>query len=416
MRTGRGGRSREPLSRRIPRARTIATLLLVAALLTPVGVVMMVPLLMGTALGAGPGACRPAGVSAADVHHHQMTGARGGDRMVVHSTSGEAVPLDPAQLANAAAMVTAVRERGASDRAALVMLMTGLQESRLRNLANPGAVPESMNFPHDGVGDDHDSIGVLQQRPSMSWGTVAELMDPGYAARAFLGGPDGPNAGTPPGLLDLDAWEHDDPGVAAQRVQASAFPDAYEQWLGAAIEVLDRVGDAPGHCPRPATSGDGAYPLSEPAPITDGVGPRPCRVGGPGGCASSTWHPALDFGAACGVPVVAARPGTVTAASDYWVSVTTDDGTVISYLHMFASDVTVALGDVVEAGARLGAVGNAGPSTGCHLDFRVNTIATTDPDVGSLPHVGDASVAPGFVDPVAYMALYGVDLLTGETA
>lgn len=338
------------------------------------------------------------------------------DALIVTSASGMEVPLEAEHLQHATGMITAARALGAPDRALLVMLMTALQESKLRNLANPVAVPESMQYPNDGTGEDHDSIGVLQQRPSMGWGSVAELMDPSYAARAFLGGPGGPNGGSPAGLYDLEGWEEDPLGVAAQRVQVSAFPDAYDQWAEAAVAILAHVGDGTRECPPPRASGDGAYPLASPSPITDGVGPRPCRVPGAGGCSSSTWHPALDFGAPCGMPVLAARPGTVTVVSDYWVSVTTDDGTVLSYLHMFADDVEVGLGDVVAAGERIGAVGNAGPSTGCHLDFRVNALATGDPSVAALPHIGDGSVAPGFIDPIAYMALYGVDLLVGDGA
>lgn len=338
------------------------------------------------------------------------------DALAVTSTSGEQVTLRAAELANAAAMITSARASGADDRALRIMLMTALQESRLRNLANPGAVPESMQYPNDGMGHDHDSIGVLQQRPSMGWGSVAELMDPAFAARAFLGGPDGPNRGAPSGLFDLEGWEHNPLGVAAQRVQVSAFPDAYDQWNDAAVAILGHVGNVTPACEPLRASGEGAYPLAAPVPITDGVGPRPCQVVTASGCASSTWHPALDFGAPCGLPVLAARPGTVTVVSDYWVSVTTDDGTVVSYLHMYSSDVSVRLGDVVTAGQAIGAVGNAGPSTGCHLDFRVNTLATSDPAAAALSHIGDESVADGFVDPVAYMALYGVDLLSGSGA
>lgn len=165
-----------------------------------------------------------------------------------------------------------------------------------------------------------------------------------------------------------------------------------------------------------AAGGAAAYPLPQPAPITDGVGPRECRVSGAGGCASSLWHPALDFGAACGVPVLAVRPGVVAEHLGYWLTILGDDGAQTSYLHMESADVLVVVGERVAAGQVIGAVGTAGPSTGCHLDLRVNTLGSQDEAVSSLPHVGDASVGPGWVDPTAYMALYGVDLLVGGTA
>ena len=88
--------------------------------------------------------------------------------------------------------------------------MTAYQESKLLVLANP-TVPESLNYPHQGEGTDHDSIGTFQQRPSMGWGTVAQLMDPGYAATKFL-----TTLAEVPGWQTMPTWQ------AAQEVQVSA--------------------------------------------------------------------------------------------------------------------------------------------------------------------------------------------------
>lgn len=333
----------------------------------------------------------------------------------LYSESGERVQLAERQLGNARLMLEAAQAVSANEQAIIIMLAATLQESRLRNLANPDMVPESLNAVHDGEGSDHDSVGVLQQRPSAGWGSPAQLMDPAFAARAFLGGPTGPNRGSPAGLLDIPDWDELPLGDAAQRVQGSAHPELYDQWIAPALVLFEHLGGTAIGCALAAT-GEGAYPLAAPAVITDGVGPRPCRVQSAGGCAASTWHPALDFGAACGEPVLAARGGVVSTVSGYWVGITADDGTVVSYLHMYPSDVLVNIGDHVGAGDRIGSVGSAGPSTGCHLDFRVNVIASTDAAVAALEHVGIGSVEPGYVDPVAYMALYGVDLEVGERA
>ena len=46
--------------------------------------------------------------------------------------------------------------------------------------------PESQDYPHQGVGWDHDSVGLFQQRSSSGWGAVGELMDPEFATRQFL--------------------------------------------------------------------------------------------------------------------------------------------------------------------------------------------------------------------------------------
>ena len=105
--------------------------------------------------------------------------------------------------------------------------MTALTESSLRVLSNTGAYPDSGNIPNDGDGSDHDSVGLFQQRPAAGWGTVENLMDPVWSSRAFYGGPNGPNHGSPRGLLDIDDWASMDPGAAAQAVQVSAYPDRY---------------------------------------------------------------------------------------------------------------------------------------------------------------------------------------------
>jgi hypothetical protein len=47
-------------------------------------------------------------------------------------------------------------------------------------------------------------------------------MDPHYQARAFYGGPTGPNHGSPRGLLDIPGWQEMDKGASAQAVEVSA--------------------------------------------------------------------------------------------------------------------------------------------------------------------------------------------------
>ena len=103
---------------------------------------------------------------------------------------------------------------GVSDYGIVIALATAMQESSLRNI-NWG---------------DRDSVGLYQQRPSSGWGTVDQIMDPAYATRLFFGGPSNPNAGKTRGLLDISGWESMTLTVAAQRVQISAYPDAYAKW------------------------------------------------------------------------------------------------------------------------------------------------------------------------------------------
>src|SRR5690625_1872989 len=105
-------------------------------------------------------------------------------------------------------------------------------------LSNTSAYPEYGTYPNDGDGSDHDSLGLFQMRPQSGWGTVAELMDPGYQARAFFGGPTGPNGGSPRGLLDIPDWEQMDKGEAAQAVEVSAYPDRYRNYEPVAATLL----------------------------------------------------------------------------------------------------------------------------------------------------------------------------------
>ncbi|MDO5053006.1 MAG: M23 family metallopeptidase [Pseudoclavibacter sp.] len=399
---------RRPLVRLVLPARLLA-LLGALPLLTAGGVALLTVAAASGAAGAGPlcaaGGAEPSGSGEP---------IAGGE---FRAADGRTVVLEPRHLRNAQRMLAGAAAAGADERATLILFMAAFQESGFRNYSNAAAYPESLGLGGDGDAHDEDSLGVLQQRPSMGWGEVAELMDVDYAVRAFLGGPDGPNAGSPPGLFDLEGWRGMGLGQAAQAVQFSAHPERYEHWREAAGRLLAGLG-GPALCRVP--TGEAAYPLPAPAPVTDGVGPRPCELPrADGGCAHSTWHPALDFDAACGTPVFAGRPGVVTAAADAVLFVQGDDGALVQYLHMPVAASPVSIGDRVRAGQRIGEVGNEGASTGCHLDLRVDTAAATDPAVRALPRIGagEPGVPPGhWADPVAYFALFGVDLLAGGAA
>ncbi|MGI5521156.1 hypothetical protein ACQEUX_09380 [Micromonospora sp. CA-259024] len=125
--------------------------------------------------------------------------------------------LDQAQMDNAKIIVDVGLEMKMPRRALVVALATAMQESNLYNLASD-VLPESANYPNQGSGSDHDSVGLFQQRPSSGWGTVAELMRPSYAARAFYSA-----------LNEIPGWQDMSVTAAAQAVQISAFPDAYAQ-------------------------------------------------------------------------------------------------------------------------------------------------------------------------------------------
>jgi hypothetical protein len=191
-------------------------------LLAPGAAVLGVATLISPA-AAGSGSCMWDG---------QATGSLGVTGQVPPSltavnASGETVTLPLQQLTRAATIVAVGKSENVPARGQLIAIMTALTESSLRVLSNTSAYPESGQLPNDGNGGDHDSLGLFQQRPAAGWGRVENLMDPVWSSRAFYGGPNGPNHGSPRGLLDVDGWQTMDPGAAAQAVQVSAYPDRY---------------------------------------------------------------------------------------------------------------------------------------------------------------------------------------------
>ena len=141
------------------------------------------------------------------------------------STAGPLPGLDAAAAANARIVAATASARGGRH-AALVAVTTGLTESGMRVLTNPND-PAGNLYPSQGVGYDHDSLGIFQQRPS--WGTAAQRMDPVTSTGLFLDR-----------LLALPGWRSLGPWVAAQAVQVSAFPDGsnYRSHLDEAERIL----------------------------------------------------------------------------------------------------------------------------------------------------------------------------------
>lgn len=137
--------------------------------------------------------------------------------------------LTQKQANHAAVIVRVGQQLQMPKRAYVIAIATALQESYLRNLANP-AVPSSLNYSYDGLGSDHDSVGLFQQRPSTGWGTVAELMDPATAARRFY-----------EALAEVSGWQNLSLTAAAQAVQKSAFPYAYAKHESLATLVVDSL-------------------------------------------------------------------------------------------------------------------------------------------------------------------------------
>jgi hypothetical protein len=119
--------------------------------------------------------------------------------------------LDDSQFRHAQAIIAAVKARGLPERAAHIAIEVALTESGLRVYANHN-VPESLNLPHERVGQDHLSVGIFQQQTPM-WGTCADCMGVATSTAKFL------NA------LGRVKWQNMTNWMAAQSVQRSAFSD-----------------------------------------------------------------------------------------------------------------------------------------------------------------------------------------------
>lgn len=124
------------------------------------------------------------------------------------------------QLANARIIAQVGQQLGASPRDILIGIMTAWQESNLRNLAY----------------GDRDSVGLFQQRSA--WAPLNTRMNARESAKMFFtGGQQGQR-----GLFAFKDRDRMSLTQAAQKVQVSAFPDAYAKWEGRSREMLKLLG------------------------------------------------------------------------------------------------------------------------------------------------------------------------------
>jgi len=154
-----------------------------------------------------------AGIAVALIGFRDHLPARIGRACEVRTDSG-AVYLNASQMANAATIAAVGIRRKLPERAVVVALATALQESKLENL-------------DDG---DRDSVGLFQQRPSQGWGSAEDIGDPRYAAGRFYSA-----------LLRVRGWEKMRVTEAAQRVQRSAYPEAYQKWSDEATVLAEAL-------------------------------------------------------------------------------------------------------------------------------------------------------------------------------
>jgi murein DD-endopeptidase MepM/ murein hydrolase activator NlpD len=274
-------------------------------------------------------------------------------------------------------------------RGQIIAVATAMQEPGLSNLG------------HLGEGNDHDSLGLFQQRPSQGWGTPQQIMDPVHAAGSLYAK-----------LVTIPGWQQMPLTEAAQAVQRSAYPDAYAKWDADATVLVGLAGAAPGSPPPHAIEqcvsvAGWMKPVS--GPIVSGfrTGVRP-------------GHDGVDIAASKGMPIHAAASGLVIQVRSnahlldgapyscdvdghpvtvkgcgWYAELLHGDGTVTRYCHMVRRPI-VQTGQPVAVGQVIGQVGSSGHSSGPHLHLE--------------PHTGRPATQANAIDPVGFFAERGIDL------
>jgi murein DD-endopeptidase MepM/ murein hydrolase activator NlpD len=298
------------------------------------------------------------------------------------------------QVRDAAIIVKTGQEMNVPPRGWVIGVATALQESGLSNLPDLGA------------NNDHDSIGLFQQRPSQGWGTPAQLADPAYQARKFF-----------EKLLTIPNWQNLPLTVAAQAVQISAYPDAYakhEQFASAIVDALTggasrAVGaDLVLQCSSGVSIAASGWTVPVVGPITSGfrTPDRPT-------------HNGVDIGVPKGTPIHAAAAGVVLVATceatlngapyscdrdgsldvfgcGWYVDILHANNIITRYCHQMVRPY-VTVGERVNAGQVIGLSGASGNASGPHLHFEVHL-------------EGDGS-SRGAVDPIPFMRQVGAPLV-----
>lgn len=312
----------------------------------------------------------------------------------------------PDQVSDARTIVQVGQQTGIPPRGWIIGVATAMQEAGLHNPGNLGKA------------NDHDSLGVFQQRPSQGWGTPAEVMDVAHATRSFYSA-----------LLKVSGWQSMPLTQAAQAVQRSAFPGAYARHEADATAVVDAItGDhtvtvvnAVGQCQQPGQVTAGGWTQPVLAQIGSPYGPRGGRL-----------HAGVDLMAAKHTPIKAAADGVVVEAhcdastSAVWscdrdgqldahgtgitpgcgwmVDIRHAGGIETRYCHMVVQPL-VKVGDHVAAGQQIGWSGSSGNSSGPHLHFEVHIGLSASDRAGNN----------NSTDPVPFMAAHGAPLGKSST-
>lgn len=335
-------------------------------------------------------------------------GGFGGDQSAVPGAfaCGRDGPIDPNgklprigilgedQVRYAAIIINIGAKAQVPPRGWVIAVATALQESYLRNLGDLG--PRN----------DHDSLGLFQQRPSQGWGAPGEIMNPEYSARKFY-----------EKLVTIPGWQGMALTDAAQAVQRSAYPDAYAKHEPFAAQIVNLLADgaarAVGNLANLQCVNVGEIAASGWTAPVKGIVVSGFRT------MDRPSHHGVDLAAPRGTLIRVAAAGVVIVARcnvnapdggpwscdrdgspahqgcGWYVDVLHAGNTITRYCHM-VSKPRVSVGDRVVAGQVIGQVGSSGNSSGPHLHFET--------------HMDGDRSSSGAVDPNEFMRERGVPL------
>jgi murein DD-endopeptidase MepM/ murein hydrolase activator NlpD len=296
------------------------------------------------------------------------------------------------QMRNAAIIINVGRELRLPPRAWVIAVATAMQESRLTNLG------------HLGDANDHDSLGLFQQRPSAGWGTPAQVRDPVYASRKFY-----------EKLQTVKGWVNMSLTRAAQKVQRSAYPNAYAKHELVAKEIVDKLANGAANA-----VGDSLAMICAAGGQIAASGwtiPVKAVVGSGFRTPKRPTHQGVDLIIGRYAPIAAVASGTVSVVKcdedrrgrkscnvdgypgkggcGWMVEILHARNVMTRYCHMVQPPF-VTIGQDVTAGEIIGRVGTSGNSSGPHLHFEV--------------HLNNDRTSRSAVDPVRYMREQGAPL------
>ncbi|MFI5493333.1 M23 family metallopeptidase [Actinoplanes sp. NPDC051859] len=344
-----------------------------------------------------------------------LLGAFGTDKedlSLFTSGCGTGGPLDPegklpkirpygaTQMKNAAIIINVGATLKMPPRAWVVAVATAMQESRLTNLG------------YLGDRNDHDSLGLFQQRPSSGWGTPAQVTDPTYAATKFY-----------EKLKTIDGWETMALTEAAQRVQISAYPQAYAKHELLATQIVNVLADGAAN----AVGNSLAMVCASAADIAASGWTNPYAVkvdakykwsvGSGFRIPTRPDHHGVDLIAGFNTPVRSVASGVVSrvlcdetfsgaidcdregwpgkGGCGWFVEIRHAGNIMTRYCHLIKRPDLKA-GQRVVAGQTIALTGSSGNSSGSHLHFEV--------------HLNNDTSSSSAVDPVRFMAERGAPL------